>query len=258
MSRPYSVARAIVRLTLLIGWALLMPLVYLVAKLFGYAKLSTVPMWFHQGCCRILPMNISTSGKISTKPSTLFVCNHISYLDIFPLGSYLPGFFIAKSEVAHWPLIGQLARFQNTLFFERSGKQALTQIQVMKEHLEQGGNLILFPEGTSTSGEEVMPFKSTLFQAAELKQGSSVTIQPITITYSKINQQLMTQDLRDYFAWYGTMPFVSHILKMAGMPTATVELILHKPVKLDEFHSRKACALHCSQQVSRGLTEALN
>jgi len=116
--------------------------------------------------------------------------------------------------------------------------------------------LILFPEGTSTDGTYVEPFKSSLFHAAEIAE--EVLIQPITIAYLTHRGQPMEKSIRDYFAWYAEMPFASHFFKMAGMRAAQTKLIFHTPVKLTDFESRKACAEHCQRKVSSALSQALS
>lgn len=213
-------------------------------------------MAFHRGCCRILSIATETEGELTRHRPTLYISNHISYLDVFVLGGTVPGCFIAKSEVAGWPVLGQLARIQNTLFFERRGSRAHSQIAVMTEHLSAQGNLILFPEGTSTEGEHVEPFKSSLFHAAEV--ANDVLIQPITIAFTTLRGRPMNRSLRDYFAWYADMPFTSHFFKMTGMGRVTAKMVFHKPVRLADFPSRKACADYCQRQVSAALDKTLS
>jgi 1-acyl-sn-glycerol-3-phosphate acyltransferase len=110
----------------------------------------------------------------SDKPA-LYVANHISYLDVFVLGKVLRGSFAAKSEVASWPVFGSLAKLGSTLFLERNPWRAAKQIEMVRGHLQQRGSLIMFPEGTSGAGTQVMPFRSSLFAAAD-----NVTVQPVS------------------------------------------------------------------------------
>lgn len=255
-AQPYSVLTAILRLLLLLGWIILATLYFFAAKLVRFAGLERIPMGFHRGCCRILPIRTKFSGRLCSHRPTLYVSNHISYLDIFVLGGKVPGCFIAKSEVAKWPVLGRLARLQNTLFFERNGRRARSQIEVMGKHLGTKGNLILFPEGTSTEGTHVEPFKSSLFHAAET--ADEVSIQPITIAYTHYRGRLMEKPLRDYFAWYATMPFASHFFQMAGMARVTAEVIFHPPVRLGDFDCRKSCADYCQRQIATGLDQVLD
>jgi len=254
--KPYSIALAVSRLAIFTGWCVIGPFYFYLAKLMGYRRLDKIPMQFHRGCCRILPLTTSVEGEPSNHRATLYISNHVSYLDIFVLGSLVPGCFIAKSEVAGWPVLGRMARIQNTLFFERKSRHAHSQIEVMAKQLSTKGNLILFPEGTSTDGTYVEPFKSSLFHAAEIAE--EVLIQPITIAYLTHRGQPMEKSIRDYFAWYAEMPFASHFFKMAGMRAAQTKLIFHTPVKLTDFESRKACAEHCQRKVSSALSQALS
>lgn len=253
--KPYSTPRAITRLLVFSGWCIMAPIYFCLAKLLGYRSLAKIPMQFHRGCCRILPITTSVEGQPTDHQTTLYISNHVSYLDIFILGGLVPGCFIAKSEVAGWPVLGKMARLQNTLFFERKGKHAQNQIEVMARHLSRKGNLILFPEGTSTDGTYVVPFKSSLFHAAEVAE--DVLIQPITIAYLTHRDQPMDQSTRDYFAWYADMPFASHFFKMAGMDSVHAKLIFHTPLRLADFESRKACADFCQRQISSSLANSL-
>ena len=91
------------------------------------------------------------------------VANHVSYLDVFVLGSLIPAVFVAKKEVREWPVIGWIAWLQRTIFIERRRSKADDEIRPLVKALNQGSNVIVFPEGTSTDGVTILPFKSTLF-----------------------------------------------------------------------------------------------
>lgn len=240
----------------LVIWVLFMLLMHFFVRLLMPGKLERFFMVFHRGCCWIFSLRYQTQGALSSQRPTLFLCNHISYLDIFPLGAVIPGHFIAKSEVANWPILGSLAKVQNTLFFERKGRKVRDQLSVMTDHFNRGGNLILFPEGTSTEGEHVEPFKSSLLQSME-KAEQPVSIQPVTIAYTHYKNKPMDRFIRDHYAWYGTMPFASHFFSALGLSRADVKIIFHKPVLLNDFETRKDCASFCWQQVADGLQHAL-
>jgi 1-acyl-sn-glycerol-3-phosphate acyltransferase len=233
----------------------------LLVGLFWVGKLLRVPgtdkliLTFHRGVARLFNLHIVQTGTLRQDRPTLYVSNHASYLDIFVLGSHLPGAFIAKSEVASWPVFGKLARLQNTLFFERKTRRAAQQVEIMRNHLAHHSNLIFFPEGTSTPGTHVSPFRSSLFAAAA---HSDIYIQPITVTYSHYQNRRMQQFERDNYAWYIPMPFLSHFLTGLGLGPARVSLTCHKPVKISYFSSRKACAAYCEGVVRQGLLDALD
>ncbi len=258
MAKPVaSLPRTLVGVVTLGLWCVFMPAVFYLARLLRYRKLQKIPMLFHRGCCRIIGLKVNVSGAMCSARPTLFVCNHISYLDVFILGGIVPGSFIAKAEVAGWPVFGALAKIQNTLFFERHGGKVVGQLAVMRQHFDGRGNLILFPEGTSTPGTYVEPFKSSLFSGAEQAR-QRVRIQPLTVAYTRYQGRVMNTAERDCFAWYATMPFVSHLVTVLGLQPVQVELIFHATVELDEFASRKECAHYCHTVVAEGLRAANN
>lgn len=258
--RAYSILLIMLRIPLLVLWIIILPVPALIIRLIRpTAKLSTekLPMLFHRGLCRIFGLRLHVEGKLCEERPTLYISNHVSYLDIFLLGSIVPGYFIAKSEVSGWPLLGKLAKLQNTLFIERNGRHARAQVDILQKQLISGNNLILFPEGTSTDGIHVEPFKSSLFHAAESNPDIGIQIQPITLAYTNHKGQPMPQSIRDYYAWYADMPFLPHFVQALGMRSADVELILHAPVKIQAYESRKACAEDCWSTINKALVERI-
>jgi 1-acyl-sn-glycerol-3-phosphate acyltransferase len=248
--------RVTVSTLLLVIWVVVMVLIYLCWKGLRLPRIKQCYIIFHSGCCWIFNLRCHVSGKISTARPTLFLSNHVSYLDIFILGKHIPAFFIAKAEVANWPILSWFAKEQNTLFFERNSKKVRGQMQVMADHFDQQGNLILFPEGTSTNGEYVQPFKSSLLQSVELSD-ETVVIQPVTLVYTRYQGELMTRQRRDQYAWYATMPFASHFFTALGLARADVDIVFHEPVTLAQFENRKACALACQERVATALADHL-
>ena len=254
LQRNYFVA--LLRIIILLVWIVTMPVVFMLSKVLGIKSHTKLPHVFHRGTCRILGIRVTASGEMSTLRPTFYASNHVSYIDIFVLG-FIPAYFIAKSEVAGWPVFGQLARFQNTLFFERKAGKAKVQLEVLKTHLRQGNSLTLFAEGTSTNGTHVEAFKSTLFEAANLEQGCPrVAIQPVTVCYTHYNgKKIIDQSLRDYYAWYAKMPFLTHFLNLFPMKKVDAKVHFHPVCYLDQFDTRKLCAEHCQKLVSAKLTE---
>ena len=192
----------------------------------------------------------------------MFVSNHISYLDVFVLGD-IPAYFIAKAEVANWPVLGKFAKYQNTLFIERKVGKAKQAMEVMQRHLQSLNNLILFPEGTSTDGMHVETFKSSLFEAANLVNKESVeevkvAIQPISLAYTHQGGQKMNRIMLDHYAWYAKMPFAPHFVKLFPLKSVEIKVHLHPVCYLEQFETRKECAEHCQNLVSMKLNEFLN
>jgi len=231
-----------------------------IARLFNSRRLTErFPLLFHSAVCRVFSLDVQRCGEITSDRPVLFVSNHVSYMDIFVLGSVLPGAFVAKSEVASWPVFGALGKLQNTLFLERKAQRAADQIGLVAEHLKEQGHLIMFPEGTSTSGDHVKKFRSSLFAAAE-----GVTVQPVTVAYLDYEGQPMTQAQRERFAWYlpdpsvpkPNRPFAAHFFSGLGLGRCRIQIQVHEPIVMGADFDRKVCAARCEDVVRAGL-EAL-
>ena len=183
------------------------------------------------------------------------VSNHASWLDIFTLNARKRIYFVSKSEVAKWPGIGWLARATGTVFIRRDSRDASGQVKVFERRLAAGHKLLFFPEGTSTDGLRVLPFKSTLFAAFftdELKH--NLKIQPVTVVYRSAEGMSS-----HFYGWWGDMDFASHFLKtLAAGKQGSVELVCHTPVRVADFSDRKALAKHCELAVRSGLDPAFH
>jgi 1-acyl-sn-glycerol-3-phosphate acyltransferase len=172
---------------------------------------------------------------------------------------------VAKHEVARWPLFGTLARLQETVFIERARRsQTVEARDLIRTRLLDGDALVLFPEGTSDDGNQVLPFKSALLGAAELELGTDaqgrvrhVPIQPVSIAYVGLYGLPMSRDLRPLIAWYGDMDLLPHLWEAlkAGPFEAVVEF--HEPLSMSPETSRKAVAVAAEVCVRRGQAQAL-
>src|ERR1700732_3233171 len=115
------------RLVLYFALTLALMPVQWIGLVLGCRWVSTLPTFYHRWCCRVLGFRVRTIGRPTTRRPVLFAANHISYTDIAILGSLIAGSFIAKSEVAHWPFFGWLARLQRTVFVDRRVRRPATQ-----------------------------------------------------------------------------------------------------------------------------------
>jgi 1-acyl-sn-glycerol-3-phosphate acyltransferase len=245
----------------LIAYCVLTPLCMLVQALALVLHLPFqrgFPMWYHRQTCRIMGLKPEVRGEISAARPTLFVSNHVSYLDIEVLGSLIRGSFVAKAEVRRWPIFGWLARLQRSVFVDRRAGRTLKSRDEMGTRLEDGDSLILFPEGTTSDGNRILPFKSALFSVAKQRpRGQPLTVQAVSIAYAKLDGLPMGRYLRPYLAWYGAMELGGHFLRVFGLGTVTVVVEFHPPVTIDQLGDRKALAAYCHAQVTRGVAEAL-
>jgi 1-acyl-sn-glycerol-3-phosphate acyltransferase len=217
-----------------------------------------LPVFYHATCCRILGFRVTRYGTPSTARPALFVSNHTSYLDIPILSSVTEGCFVAKSEVATWPLFGWLAKLQRSVFIDRRQQRSADHRDAILERLQQGDKLFLFPEGTSNDGMRVLPFKSALFSTADHEiDGKPVVVQPISVAYLNLDGMPLGRFYRPFLAWYGDMDMGSHLWMALGLGSIDIAVIFHPPVTLAAFGSRKALAEHCYRLVSDGLADAL-
>lgn len=208
-----------------------------------------VTPWITQAVCRsafaILGIGYSVRGRPMRRKGAL-VANHASWFDIFTLNACQRVYFVAKSEVAGWAGIGWLARATGTVFITRKGTEAKRQQEMFEARLRAGHRLLFFPEGTSTDGLRVLPFKSTLF-AAFFAPGlaEQLWIQPVSVVYTAPKGQ----DPR-FYGWYGRMEFAPHFLQLLAVrPQGAVEVVFHDPVRVADFPDRKALAVHCERAV---------
>ena len=253
-----SETRAVIRLSvyLLLTFALIPVQALLVLfRLNRFAE--RFPRFYHRLCARILGIRVEVRGRRVRERPVLFTANHVSYLDITALGSVIPGSFVAKAEVAGWPLFGLLGKLQRTVFIARKRTAVAKHGDDIAERLEAGDNLILFPEGTSGDGTRVLPFKSAFFSVAEKRPGGrALTVQPVSIAYTRLNGVPLGRGLRPFFAWYGDMDLAPHLWTVASLGTLTVVIEFHDPVTVDDAGSRKALAARVQDQVSVGLARA--
>lgn len=180
------------------------------------------------------------------------VANHSTWLDIFVIRAAVPIYFVAKAEVRGWPGIGWLAAITRTLFIERKRAEARRQEGLFVERLEAGQRLCFFPEGTSSDGMRVLPFRSTLFSAfVSDAVAERMWVQPVTVMYREGGEVPVP-----FYAWWGGMDFGGHAAQVfARSYFGTATLVLHEPVRAAEFAGRKALAAHCEAAV-RGPMDA--
>ncbi len=167
------------------------------------------------------------------------VANHASWMDIFALGAGQAIVFVSKAEVAGWPGIGFLARIVGTVFISRNPRQADAQRAQLRAELDAGRKLLFFPEGTSTDGMRVLPFKSSLFAAfADLED--DLRIQPVTVVY--IAPDGVTEPR--FYGWWGDMDLGPHMVQvLSRLRQGGVRVIYHPPLSVRDFPDRKALAL---------------
>ena len=247
-----ALARGLVLGVLTFGCLALLLLLRLVERpIFGQGRPLTP--FITQFVCRsafvILGIRYRTEGQMMKGPGAV-VANHSSWLDIFALNARKRIYFVSKAEVASWPGIGWLARATGTVFIRRNPREAREHVDLFIERLSHGHKLLFFPEGTSTDGRRVLPFKPTLF-AAFMADGlrETLSIQPVSVVY----RAARGADPRQY-GWWGDMEFGPHLLSTLGARRqGSVTLVYPPPVRVAEVADRKALARLLEGQVRDGL-----
>lgn len=199
--------------------------------------------------CRCLGLKRSVTGRPMKTPGA-FVANHVSWLDIFVLNAGKRMYFVAKSEVRGWSGIGWLARATGTVFIRRNRAEAAAQTRLFEDRLIAGHQLLFFPEGTSTDGHRVLPFKTTLFEAFFSERlRNRLAVQPITLSYTAPPGA----DPRHY-GWWGDMDFGPSLLQILATPgRGDVTVAYHAPVSIAQAQNRKALAKVAEEAVRSGL-----
>lgn len=206
--------------------------------------------------CAIFGIRIIKKGEIAQKGQIIHLSNHLSYLDIPALSSLLYGSFVAKKDVAGWPVFGFLSKLQQTAFISRERKDAAAMGAALDVMLRDGKNLIIFPEGTSTDGKEIHPFKSSLFSVFLKDHIRDIHIQPVTIRMEKTGgRSIESQDDRDLYAWHLNMdtPLHEHLWRFAKHSGANLLIIFHPPIPANITNNRKELAKLCHDAVCHGL-----
>lgn len=212
-------------------------------------------LW-HRAVCGALGIDVIVEGRPLDGVQVAYVGNHLSYLDIPVVGSVLHGSFIAKREMRRWPVFGWLAMLQRTLFISRDPRDAAKVVAQADAVLDSGRNLIVFPEGTSSPGLRVLPFKSSLFSVLERHLGEGLKIQPFTIDLRAVDGRPVTDVVdRDAYAYYADMTLAPHFWTFMRGKGAQVRLVFHPPLVLPEGSDRKQASSIAHACVASGLAD---
>lgn len=233
-------------------------------KLPGY---KAWPHWVHKSMCNALDINVKTYGHPLEGSPTLFVSNHVSYLDIIILGHVIKGCFVAKRDMIDWPVLGYLSTLQRTIFVDREKRSEVhLQREEMQDRIKGGDSLILFPEGTTSDGGTVLPFKSSLFgvtenyihpQLNEKGRPIELMVQPVTLIYRRINSMPTNRMNRPGVAWYGDMEIGPHFRNFLKLNSVDVEIHFNEPVSRNLFKTRKELAAYCQRTIEKHMEKRL-
>jgi len=257
MIRIILVALAFIVVTLL-----LLPL-QLIGLAFEPRLQRMIPHLYHRILCALIGVRIREVGRRSTGAPALILSNHVSWLDICVITALAPVVFVAKSEVAGWPVLGWLARLQRTVFINRKARhQTGAATGEIASRLLAGDAVVLFAEGTSSDGIHVLPFRSSLVGAVHHALGSSthhthVTVQPMSVAYVGFSGVPMGRSLRERVAWYGDADLIPHLLNVLSSGAVDVTVSWGEATAYDMSTDRKAIARDAEKSVRRMTAAAL-
>jgi 1-acyl-sn-glycerol-3-phosphate acyltransferase len=201
------------------------------------------PQLYHRWSCKLLGLDVVVRGTPSTHHPTLFVSNHSSYFDVQVLGGLIKCSFIAKSDMIAWPLVGTLAKLQRSVFVDRKPANVGEHKDEISSRLAAGDSLVLFAEGTTSDGNRLLPFKSSLFAVAENAPAEpKLAIQPISIIATALDGMPLGRAMRPLYAWYGDMPLAPHVWTALKSGRLTVEVEFHEPFTADGMNRKQICA----------------
>ncbi|MBY0560222.1 lysophospholipid acyltransferase family protein [Hyphomicrobium sp.] len=230
----------------------LMPVQALLLKIAPKAA-RRFPNWYHNKVCRILGITLEIDGAVVEDSPVLLVCNHTSWLDIPVLSALAPVSFVAKLEVGGWPFVSALARLQRSVFVDRTRRQATGDAAAeIMTRLKDGDAIVLFAEGTSSDGNRVLPFKTSLFGAvsgAAAPSDPQVVVQTAAVVYTHVRGIPLTRADRPRIGWYGDMEMTSHAWGVLRSGPITVTIKVGQPVPLSEFKDRKDLALKTERAI---------
>lgn len=241
----------------------LMPVQALLVRLDGGGA-RRFPHWYHRQVCRLLGVRLRIEGEVARDRPVLLVANHTSWLDIPVLSAVAPLSFVAKKEVGSWPFVASLARLQRSVFIDRTRRSAVGETAgEIARRLAQGDAIVLFAEGTSSDGNRVLPFMTSLFAAARPANGEEdratqdAVMQTLAVVYTRRHGIPLGRAERPSVAWYGDMEMRSHAWNLLKAGPLDVTIRVGPPMPLAGFADRKALARHSEAEVREHVTRLL-
>ena len=198
-------------------------LVLFIALLLGKVLLFASPrarqrwrQWLFRGWARLVRpltgMRATAQGAIPARPF-LLIANHLSYMDIALLALYVDSVFVAKLEIASWPLLGRIVRAADTIFIDRTRRSDVNRVNgEIAAALARGDGVVVFAEGTSSSGDEVLPLKPSLLEAAATRA--------VPVHYARLSYRTgaALPPAREVVCWWGDADFFAHLLELLRLP----------------------------------------
>ena len=235
------------RLVLIVLWTLpLMPVQAVLVLLPGRLNAGFTRVYWSV-MCRIMSMRVRAIGQPAARTAggrpVVYVSTHSSWLDVPVLGALLKASFISKAEIGSWPVVKWIAWLGGTVYVRRVRTSTGRERDEMRNRLAGGDNLILFPEGTTSDGSHVLPFRSAFLSIAEVPvtvDGRTPIVQPVSLVYDRLAGLPTGRASRTIFAWIGDQDLASHFCRLGAERGMRATVLFHTPLDPALFPSRKA------------------
>jgi len=246
--------RAVLVIVIVFVVTLVLLPVQLLAMRLGHPWRQSLPRLWHRIVLPLMGLRVHVYGQPLADGPLLLVSNHVSWSDIVVLGSLADVVFIAKAEMRDWPVFGVLARLQRSVFIKRERRGTTkSQIDDVAQRLACGETVVLFAEGTTSDGNRVLPFKSSLIGAAsvavEAATDTVVRIQPVAIAYVRANGVPLGRHHRPIAAWPGDTELAPHLWDLLCEGAIDVEVCFGAPIPHTGKYDRKALSLRLERDV---------
>ena len=203
--------------------------------------------WASRFVLKILRLTVVTEGRWPRRGTSLFIANHISYIDVMLIAASVNSTFVTSREIEVTPGLGWICKAAGCAFVERRRRSQISRdLADLAGILASGKNLTLFPEGTTSAGDALLPFKSSLLEAAIR---SRCAVIPLCLRYEFIGGEAFCQANHDAVAWYGTMTFLPHLWRLLKTPSITARLTILDPIAFRHHGCRKRLTLEARTQI---------
>ncbi len=194
--------------------------------------------------------------SIGNEVPYLIISNHQSYLDIIIIASKIQTLFVAKMDVQSWPILGWLASLGGTLYIDRKAfRGAKDSIRNIEKVLENSICVTIFPEGTSSNGETIFPFRPALFNAALATKSKLL---PMTLNYEVIDNLPVSKANRDFVCWYGDMTFAKHFWEVLRLDSIEVSILIHPVIITTDFPNAKELSTVTHNTINKGFNRFMS
>jgi len=257
---PYL--RALAFVAAMAGFFIFVVPLQFLARRYDWPLQHRIQTFFCRVICATIGIRVTVRGRLPANGPRFVVANHVSWTDVIALASVHPLLFLAKKEVANWPVLGFLARLQGTIFVDRANRRAIPEVNAeLAQHLRHGRDIVVFAEGTSSDGSQILKFNSAHFAmlselATDRARPLDVAIAPTAVTYTAVETNYHSTSERYDVGWYGDMTFLPHLWGLMRRGGARCHILFGESVDPAVFTDRKALAHATEESVRRLLQTA--